>query len=116
MPDPSWLDSRLADTAPALVGVVCILGVILWFLGRVMARVGESTQRQAEATVKLSVVLDDLARDTRQGRAEDHAWHVEKIKALAELGHQVKSHGEKLGEVHAAVHQIKDRLGNDAGG
>ena len=109
--DPSAVaNTRLADTAPALVGVVVILFVVLGFVGWLMTRV---TGNNTAATNKLADVLGEMRADNKTSRAEDHAWHTEKIRILSGLTAQMQGHGEKLNAVHADVMHIKTSLGKD---
>lgn len=109
--DPSAVaNSRLADTAPALVGVVAILIVVLGFVAWILLRVAGNNTR---ATERLTSVLSEIKSDNRAARTEDHAWHTEKIRILTGLTSQVQSHGEKLDAVHADVMHIKTSLGKD---
>lgn len=112
--DPSAVaNSRLADTAPALVGVAVILIVVLAFIGWVLYRV---TGNNTRATEGLTSVLSEIKSDNRVARTEDHAWHVEKIKILSGLTSQLQTQDGKLDSIHAGVKDIRDRLGNDHGG
>lgn len=109
--DPSAVaNSRLADTAPALVGVAVILIVVLAFISWVLYRV---TGNNTEATKGLTSVLSEIKSDNRVARTEDHAWHTEKIKILGGLTAQIQTQGDKLNAVHADVLHIKTSLGKD---
>lgn len=109
--DPSAVaNSRLADTAPALVGVVAILIVVLGFVAWILLRVAGNNTR---ATERLADVLGETRSDNRAARVEDHAWHTEKIKILGGLTAQIQSQGDKLNQIHGDVLHIKTSLGKD---
>ena len=109
--DPSAVaNSRLADTAPALVGVVAILIVVLGFVAWILLRVAGNNTRAIE---RLADVLGETRADNKTSRAEDHAWHTEKIRIVSGLTAQMQGHGEKLNAVHADVLHIKTSLGKD---
>lgn len=109
--DPSAVaNTRLADTAPALVGVVVILFVVLGFVGWLMTRV---TGNNTAATNKLADVLGEMRSDNKTSRAEDHVWHTEKIRILSGLTAQMQGHGDKLNQIHGDVLHIKTSLGKD---
>lgn len=107
--DPAVV-AKLADTIPAVAGVVVILSVVLGFVAWVFARV---TGNNTAATNKLTAVLAEMRADNKTSRAEDHAWHTEKIRILSGLTAQMQGHGEKLNAVHADVMHIKTSLGKD---
>lgn len=107
--DPAVV-AKLADTIPAVAGVVVILSVVLGFVAWVFARV---TGNNTEATKGLTAVLAEMKSDNRVARTEDHAWHTEKIRILSGLTAQMQGHGEKLNAVHADVMHIKTSLGKD---
>jgi hypothetical protein len=107
--DPAVV-AKLADTIPAVAGVVVILSVVLGFVAWVFARV---TGNNTEATKGLTAVLTEMKSDNRVARTEDHAWHTEKIRILSGLTAQMQGHGEKLDAVHADVLHIKTSLGKD---
>ena len=62
---------------------------------------------------RLADVLGETRADNKTSRAEDHAWHTEKIRILSGLTAQMQGHGEKLNAVHADVLHIKTSLGKD---
>lgn len=107
--DPAVV-AKLADTIPAVAGVVVILSVVLGFVAWILLRVAGNNTR---ATERLTAVLAEMKSDNRVARTEDHAWHTEKIRILTGLTSQVQSHGEKLDAVHADVMHIKTSLGKD---
>lgn len=107
--DPAIV-GKLADTIPAIAGVVVILFVVLGFVAWVLVRV---TGNNTEATKGLTSVLAGMKSDNKTSRAEDHAWHTEKIRILSGLTAQMRGHGEKLNAVHADVLHIKTSLGKD---
>lgn len=107
--DPAVV-AKLADTIPAVAGVVVILSVVLGFVAWILLRVAGNNTR---ATERLTAVLAEMKSDNRVARTEDHAWHTEKIRILSGLTSQVQSHGEKLDAVHADVMHIKTSLGKD---
>ena len=107
--DPAIV-GKLADTIPAIAGVVVILFVVLGFVAWVLARVaGNNTA----ATNKLADVLGEMRADNKTSRTEDHAWHIEKIRILSGLTSQLQGHGEKLNQIHGDVLHIKTSLGKD---
>ena len=107
--DPAVV-AKLADTIPAVAGVVVILSVVLGFVAWILLRVAGNNTR---ATERLTAVLAEMKSDNRVARTEDHAWHTEKIRILSGLTAQMQGHGEKLNAVHADVMHIKTSLGKD---
>ena len=114
--DPAIV-AKLADTIPAIAGVVVILfvvfGFVAWMSWRARANSNKVAENNTAATNKLADVLGEMRSDNKTSRAEDHAWHTEKIRILSGLTAQMQGHGEKLNAVHVDVMHIKTSLGKD---
>jgi uncharacterized membrane protein len=124
----TWLDSKLADTAPALLGIVVILAVVLGFLLRIMARQDAAAERSAKVIADAVGALDQAVENNtaaldrfkeRDDAREDR--HFDVLRALGEscrASHAMQDrdhshHGNVLAEVHAGVRRIEARLGKD---
>jgi hypothetical protein len=112
MPDATLLNSRLADTAPALIGVVAILAILLPFIYRLSRMQASVLDRQAAATDKLADAVDRLKTVDDQ-RAERH---YEVLHCLAEqcnashTGHDNKL--DKIIDITTRIeHQLPKALG-----
>ncbi len=115
--------SRLADTAPALLGVVAILVVLVPVALTMVRRVADAVDRSA-ATMAKAVDNNTAMLERLRDRADSReSQHFDVLKQLGErclADHQLAA--ERIGhvaervEIVAAVAQrIEDRLGKDHG-
>lgn len=123
--DPSDLaNSRLADTAPALIAVAVILVVLLTFLAWVFARIlansnkatertADALEKNAESGAKVASALTVLSDGGRAREAACHVWQAELSKVMAGIGYRLDQSGEKLTAIHGDVLHIKTSLGKD---
>jgi len=106
------LNSRLADTAPALIGVAAILMILLPFVYRLSQRQERIMDRQADAVTGLALAIDRM-------KTEDDARRDRHYAVLRDLGEQCcKSHvehDEKLDRLLEGTRRIEDALGKAPG-
>ena len=140
MPAPSidpgdLVNSRLADTAPALIGVVVILLVVLGtvvpvgvYMARMLRdairdaadkssksdeRTANAIEKNAEVNSQVAAALVVMNDGSRTRETASHAWQAEQARVMAGIGHQLEQCGTKLTEVHEDVRHIKTSLGKD---
>lgn len=112
--DPGDLaNSRLADTAPALIAVAVILVVLLTFLAWVFARILANSAKATERTAEVGAALAELHAGSLTREAASHAWQSELSKVMQGIGHRLDQSGEKLTAIHGDVLHLKTSLGKD---
>jgi regulatory protein YycI of two-component signal transduction system YycFG len=123
--DPGELaNSRLADTAPALIAVAVILVVLLtflaWVFARILANSTEATKRTADAleknadtNAKVGAALVEMNSSSMTREAASHVWQAELSKVMTGISTRLDASGEKLTAIHGDVLHIKTSLGKD---
>lgn len=109
------INSKLADTAPALVGVVVILAPVFWFVYRM-------SLRQERVLDKLSDAINNQAAASEKRTDADHARTLATLETIKEMGAQcVTHHGVQdvvdrehtvmLRDIRESTRRIEDQLG-----
>ena len=108
------LNSKFADTAPALIGVIAILMILIPFVYRLSQRQERIMDRQADAVTGLAGAIDRMKTedDSRRDR------HYQVLHGLAEqcnrshVAHDAAlvRHDEKLDRILDGHRRIEDTL------
>lgn len=102
------LNSKLADTAPALLGVLVILGVLLAFVNRLSTRQERIMDRQADAVSGLARAIDHMKTEDDARRDK----HYEVLHSLAEQCNKSHvGHDTVLAEILGSTRRIETELG-----
>ena len=107
------INSKLADTAPALVGVVVILAPVFWFVYRMSLRQERVMDRQADAVGKLADAVSAM-KDEDEQKLERHYDVLHTLAVQCNTSHA--SHEATLATILQSTHRVEGLLLSKAKG
>jgi len=107
------INSKLADTAPALVGGVVILAPVFWFVYRMSLRQERVMDRQADAVGKLADAVSAMKNEDEQ-KLERHYDVLHTLAVQCTTSHA--SHEATLATILQSTHRVEGLLLSKAKG